>query len=182
MAKVVEFQRKLGQRLPNRSSVATFVAAFAVGVVLALSYPTLREKLDFAYSMLRETVDSVSPPQPQSSAQFAMCGRLERYNCVIDGDTFYFQDLKIRIADTDTPETHPPRCEYERELGARATRRLHELLNVGPFELAQLGNRDEDRYGRKLRIVHRNGRSLGDILVAEGLARTWTGRRQPWCS
>lgn len=31
-------------------------------------------------------------------------------------------------------------------------------------------SRDEDRYGRKLRVLVRNGRSLGDILVSEGLA------------
>jgi endonuclease YncB( thermonuclease family) len=41
--------------------------------------------------------------------------------------------------------------------------------------------RDADRYGRKLRVVTRNGRSLGDILVAEGLARRWDGRRRSWC-
>ena len=35
--------------------------------------------------------------------------------------------------------------------------------------------RNEDRYGRKLRVVVRNGRSLGDWLVSEGLARTWGG-------
>jgi endonuclease YncB( thermonuclease family) len=181
VASVIQFQRRLVQRLPNRSSVVTFAAAFAVGAILALIYPTLREKLDIVYPTLRETVDGVSPPQLQSSPLFGMCGGFGRYNCVIDGDTFYSQGLKIRIADIDTPETHPPRCEYERELGARATRRLNELLNVGPFELVKLGNRDEDRYGRKLRVVLRNGRSLGDVLVAEGLARTWTGRRQPWC-
>jgi endonuclease YncB( thermonuclease family) len=27
----------------------------------------------------------------------------------------------------------------------------------------------------------RDGRSLGDQLVSEGLARTWSGRREPWC-
>jgi endonuclease YncB( thermonuclease family) len=54
------------------------------------------------------------------------------------------------------------------------------LLAAGPFELRMLG-RDVDRYGRKLRVVVRDGRSLGDQLVAEGLARTWTGRREPWC-
>ena len=26
-----------------------------------------------------------------------------------------------------------------------------------------------------------DGRSLGDILVSEGLARTGAGRREPWC-
>ena len=57
---------------------------------------------------------------------------------------------------------------------------MAELLAAGPFELSPV-DRDEDRYGRKLRVVTRNGRSLGDQLVAEGLARTWTGRREPWC-
>lgn len=44
-----------------------------------------------------------------------------------------------------------------------------------------IGNRDADRYGRKLRVLVRNGRSLGDVLVNEGLARTWNGAREPWC-
>jgi micrococcal nuclease len=101
---------------------------------------------------------------------------------VVDGDTFWVGGDKIRIADIDTPETHPPRCAYEAELGEKATRRLAALLGEGPFELAPIGGRDVDRYGRKLRIVMRDGRSLGDRLVSEGLARTWTGRRQPWCA
>jgi endonuclease YncB( thermonuclease family) len=58
---------------------------------------------------------------------------------------------------------------------------MDELLRQGPFELQPVGE-DEDRYGRKLRVVTRGGRSLGDQLVSEGLARTWTGRREPWCA
>jgi endonuclease YncB( thermonuclease family) len=100
---------------------------------------------------------------------------------IVDGDTFWVGGDKIRIADIDTPETHPARCAQEAELGEKATRRLAVLLGEGPFELERVGGRDVDRYGRKLRIVTRNGRSLGDVLVAEGLARTWTGRREPWC-
>lgn len=111
---------------------------------------------------------------------FAVCSAAVRRNCVVDGDTFWTADEKIRIADIDTPETHPPRCAYEAELGDRATRRLSALLSAGPFELQSI-DRDEDRYGRKLRIVMRDGRSIGDALVAEGLAREWTGRREPWC-
>ena len=87
---------------------------------------------------------------------------------------------KIRVADIDTPETHPPRCEREAELGRRATLRLQELLNAGPVALESSG-RDIDRYGRKLRIVTRGGQSLGTVLVAEGLARRWDGARHPWC-
>ncbi len=99
---------------------------------------------------------------------------------IIDGDTFHYGGEKIRIADIDTPELRG-RCAYETQLAGRATRRMDQLLRQGPFELRSVG-RDEDRYGRKLRIVTRSGRSLGDILVAEGLARTWTARREPWCS
>jgi len=100
---------------------------------------------------------------------------------VIDGDTFDYDGVRIRIADIDTPEVRG-RCAYEIELAARATDRLEALLGEGAFELRPLpSGRDEDRYGRKLRIVTRDGQSLGDTLVSEGLARTWTGRREPWC-
>ena len=65
-------------------------------------------------------------------------------------------------------------------LGDRATVRLTSLLNAGPFTL-EAGSRDTDRYGRKLRVVRRDGHSLGEVLVAEGLARLWDGSRHPWC-
>ncbi|MBX9454735.1 MAG: thermonuclease family protein [Rhizobium sp.] len=104
----------------------------------------------------------------------------KRSNCVIDGDTFYFGATKVRISDIDAPETHPPRCAREADLGDRATRRLVQLLSAGAFQLVR-ADRDIDRYGRQLRIVVRDGRSLGKVLVAEGLARPWTGKRRPWC-
>ena len=99
---------------------------------------------------------------------------------VIDGDTFRYAGEKIRIADIDTPEVNG-RCASEKALAARATDRLAVLLAAGPFKLEPV-DRDEDRYGRKLRIVTRGGRSIGDQLVSEGLARTWSGRREPWCA
>lgn len=115
-----------------------------------------------------------------ANARFAKCGAV-RITCVVDGDTFWFEGRKIRVADIDTPEIGKPKCDSELELGLRATQRFIELLNAGPFEIRSVGSRDKDRYGRELRVVTRNGRSLGDQLVAEGLARTWSGRRQPWC-
>lgn len=103
------------------------------------------------------------------------------YVRVIDGDTFVYAGTRIRIADIDTPEVHG-RCPEESALAAQATWRLGVLLGQGPFELHRLpSGRDHDRYGRELRIVTRGGQSLGNVLVAEGLARTWTGRREPWC-
>ncbi|HEX8640047.1 MAG TPA: thermonuclease family protein, partial [Allosphingosinicella sp.] len=97
-------------------------------------------------------------------------------------DTFDYGGERIRIADIDTPELRG-RCAYEIALAGQATERMRALLAAGPFELHRTPDgRDEDGYGRKLRIVTRNGRSLGDALVAEGLARTWSGRREPWCT
>ena len=114
------------------------------------------------------------------SARFALCHSGGGSNCVADGDTFWFAGDKYRIADIDTPETHPARCAEEAALGAVATGRLHQWLNAGSFSLESTG-RDADRYGRKLRIVTRGGTSVGSVLVAEGLARPWEGRRRPWC-
>ena len=111
----------------------------------------------------------------------ALCPPGPRDNCVVDGDTFWLGGEKIRIADIDTPEISEPKCSAEKALGVRATQRLIVLLNAGPFVLSQVGTRDRDRNGRLLRVVTRGGRSIGDQLVREGLARTWTGRREPWC-
>jgi micrococcal nuclease len=114
------------------------------------------------------------------AASFGLCHTGGGTNCVVDGDTFWIQGEKVRIADIDAPETHPPRCAEEADLGERATLRLQALLNAGPVTLAS-ADRNTDRYGRLLRIVERDGRSLGEQLVSEGLARRWTGRRMPWC-
>jgi micrococcal nuclease len=126
---------------------------------------------------------SAAIPQHEAKKQrFVACGYVTRNNCVIDGDTFFFGGEKIRIADIDAPETSSAQCANEAELGARATTRLRELLNEGPFELRGYKSRDTDRYGRKLRVIVRDGRSIGDTLIAEGLARRWSGRRMPWCA
>ncbi|MGB8293302.1 MAG: thermonuclease family protein [Rhizobium ruizarguesonis] len=121
-----------------------------------------------------------TPGQDTLSTPFVLCGDSHRTNCVVDGDTFWFGGEKIRIADIDTPELSPPRCEAERIKGEAAKSRLLTLLNAGKFSLAA-GFRDEDKYGRKLRTVSRAGNSLGDVLIKEGLARSWDGARHRWC-
>jgi nuclease-like protein len=112
---------------------------------------------------------------------FALCYGWNQHRCVIDGDTIRYSGLTIRLEDIDTPETHEPKCRSELELGNRATNRLIELLNAGAFEIVHNGGQDEDRYGRKLRVIEREGRSLGDVMIAEGLGRRWDGRRHSWC-
>jgi endonuclease YncB( thermonuclease family) len=114
------------------------------------------------------------------TAAFALCGSGPRIDCVVDGDTFWIEGEKVRIADINAPETSHPACGAEAARGAAATRRLIALLNQGPIAL-EAGSRDRDRYGRLLRVVSRDGRSLGDQLVSEGLAERWNGRRGSWC-
>ncbi|KPH60655.1 thermonuclease family protein [Novosphingobium sp. ST904] len=116
------------------------------------------------------------------TGQFARCSGPVRRTCVVDGDTFWYEGEKIRIADINTPETSKPECAEEARLGAIATKRLTALLNEGPFSLQPGGDgRDKDRYGRALRVVTRQGRSLGAALVDEGLAEQWQGYRRDWC-
>ena len=118
-----------------------------------------------------------------SVAHFSLCHTGGGRNCVVDGDTIWLNGEKIRIADIDTPETHPARCADEQRLGDRATARLQNLLNAGPVELYPAANgRTHDRYGRRLAVLARDGQSLGMILVGEGLARRYSGGpRDPWC-
>lgn len=118
--------------------------------------------------------------QARAAHSFTVCGTIRR-TCVVDGDTIWLEGAKIRIADIDTPEISSPQCDAEYERGIRARDRLVVLLNKGELKLRPTGNRDEDQYGRKLRIIMQRGRSLGDQLVSENLARTWTGRRESWC-
>ncbi|HZA66759.1 MAG TPA: thermonuclease family protein [Geminicoccaceae bacterium] len=111
---------------------------------------------------------------------FTLCVNGSQQNCVVDGDTIRYRGIKIRLEDIDAPEVFSPRCASEAALGRQATDRLLELMNAGPFAVVG-GGRDEDRYGRKLRVIARDGRSLGATLVAERLARPWDGARRSWC-
>ena len=83
----------------------------------------------------------------------------------------------IRIFNIDAPEIEG-QCAYESNLAQRSKHRLAELLQGQSVEVLRQG---KDRYGRTLASVNINGRDAGDILVSEGLARIWGGRREPWC-
>jgi micrococcal nuclease len=150
-------------------------AGLGAGMAIGLALPYLPAQLP--------TFPNPGEPAPvmrQTSSHFDLCFTGGGFNCVVDGDTFWIGGEKVRVADIDAPETHPPRCAYEQALGDHATKRLQELLNDGPVQLESI-DRDKDVYGRNLRIVTRDGKSLGQQLIREGLAHPWTGSRQPWC-
>jgi micrococcal nuclease len=102
---------------------------------------------------------------------------------IIDGDTLedMREDVTYRVVNIDTPETgQRARCDAERALGNRATEMVRTLVRgAQQLELRETGR--IDRYGRTIAFVLIDGRDLGETLIAEGVARPWRGRREPWC-
>ena len=155
---------------------AVLIASPIVGIGVAWLWNTAPGSSPAGTSSLL----SRTPTVEQFNENFSECSGPIRFSCVVDGDTFWLQGEKIRIADINAPEVSEPQCPSEAQLGARATERLIVLLNAGAFSL-ETADRDEDQYGRKLRVVTRGGKSLGETLVNEGLAERWKGYRGSWC-
>jgi endonuclease YncB( thermonuclease family) len=178
---LVQFRRRRPSRRrgakfpfgPGRHWLAVGFAAFAVA---AFQLEAPRQATDMTPTAAIAAPERTGRPRP-----FQLCGKGERHNCIVDGDTIWLDGENIRIADIDTPEVFSPSCPAEHTKGVEATRRMMALLNAGTFELRGVG-RETDRYGRTLRTIHRDGESLGARLVAEGLAEEWGGRRIAWCS
>jgi endonuclease YncB( thermonuclease family) len=101
---------------------------------------------------------------------------------VWDGDSFRLGHAGkaevIRIFNIDAPEIEG-QCAFESDLAQQAKRRLAELMDGRQISVQRQG---VDRYGRTLAAISVNGIDAGDVLVGEGLARTWSGRREAWCS
>lgn len=187
MADVYKFRRtKFGTRTgdpsprsmaaPQRDWLSWIGITAFVFVLSALGFAWLLGGLDAH----RIGAASANTRAATESASFSICRNGSQTDCVVDGDTFRYRGLIYRVADIDTPETRDAMCATERALGEQAKQRLRTLLNAGPFAIEGYV-RDEDMYGRKLRIITRDGQSLGMMLVGEGLAREWDGSRHPWC-
>lgn len=97
---------------------------------------------------------------------------------VTDGDTIRCGDERVRLLGIDTPELFSPRCPREKQQARAAKDRLAELLRAGTMTLDRDG---ADRFGRTLATVRVDGVDVGAVLVREGHAREWTGRRETWC-
>ncbi len=105
---------------------------------------------------------------------------------IIDGDTIAIDGEHVRLTGFDTPEVAHARCDAERELGQRATQRLEELVcrsGEASVEVVMSTRRlgpATERHGRALARIVVDGLDVGEILVAEGLARRSKPRRG-WC-
>lgn len=99
---------------------------------------------------------------------------------VYDGDTFTLDGERIRIAAIDTPERSTPQCDAEKRLARLARSRLAQLLGDGSA-IALERHPSPDRYGRTLARVTVNGLDVSTVLIREGLAVHWGGKRHSWC-
>lgn len=105
----------------------------------------------------------------------------------VDGDTIKCDGVNMRdmgdgapfVSGYDAPETRGADCQEELELGRAATARMKELLPRA--QVYDSGERD--RYKRPLVWVRLpDGRSVGSVLISEGLARAWRPKYQAdWC-
>jgi endonuclease YncB( thermonuclease family) len=65
-------------------------------------------------------------------------------------------------------------------MAVEAKARLAQTIDGQNVELVREG-RQRDRFGRVLARVVFQDKDMGEMLVAAGVARRWTGRRESWC-
>jgi micrococcal nuclease len=147
-----------GAALYERTKVA------AVDPVMVSSLPKVRSKTPLA-------------SQSASARPMPVCGSGRRVNCVVDGDTFWLDGEKYRIANIDTPEIKG-KCSAEHTTALRARQRLAEMVENRPIQIRASG---KDRYGRTLVLVADASGDIGNRLVGEGLAEVWGGDFIDWC-
>ena len=116
-------------------------------------------------------------PTLAEDAGFMLCEALPHITCVWSGDSFFLRGQMVRLADITAPARYASECPGASNLSWLAALKLRDLLNRGSFELSGDGQVD----GAQLRLVTRNGQSIGAELVAAGLAREKTAKAPNWC-
>jgi micrococcal nuclease len=131
------------------------------------------------------------------STQMALAEPIERHEVFVkDGDTViigpgvegHAKEQEYRLVGFDTPETTRGKCPAEIEKGNRATARLIALLDTGKIDLTEIecscppGKKaltKDCNAGRRCGHLTVNGRDVGEILIAEGLAMPYVCEAPP---
>lgn len=151
----------------------------AIAVLVSVAFICATLLLSPAPRAEAQTTQLASAEAIHSRPTEAASGRIR----VVDGDTIEDtrSNVTYRLVNIDTPETGSrARCTAERDMGDRAKDAVRTLLShARRIELRPTGR--VDRYGRTIAFVLIDDRDMGETLMAEGLARPWRGRREPWC-
>lgn len=126
----------------------------------------------------------IATTSASANEQLRMCLPGERNTraktCIVDGDTLWLHGENIRLESFDTPEPQTNVCggAFERDLAHQASARLLELLNSNDWTIDRFGY---DPSGRRLATIRIGSVDVGDILIAERLARRWPDGPEWWC-
>lgn len=116
---------------------------------------------------------------------------------VVDGDTIRVDGRLTRLVGFNAPETWRPACASEMRLGEQATARVRQMWRTSALEFAEVpcacpsgaAGTSDCNYGRACGTLRADGRDVGDILIAEGLAVPFVCRGtgcpptpRPWCA
>lgn len=132
-----------------------------------------------AVLLIANLIRPVSAIADDSNVLWQECHPYERrITCVVDGDTLWYQGIKIRLLDIDAPEVEGL-CLNERQLAQSAKLELTRLLNTGLIRITYDG---QDRYGRHLATLLVREGEVGPAMLAAGLAESFGQRSpSPWC-
>jgi endonuclease YncB( thermonuclease family) len=92
---------------------------------------------------------------------------------IVDGDTIWIDDTKIRLWGIDAPEAKQV-CQRDGKhwrCGEAATEALRQFIGTSPVTCE---NHGKDRYGRMIGKCSVNGLDIGAEMVSRGLALAYT--------
>lgn len=100
---------------------------------------------------------------------------------VIDGDTLSVRGKAFHIEGIDAPNLPPhARCWSEAALAVQAANMVSD--HIAGMDRLVMGDYGEDRFGRTIgRVITRSGQTLGDALVAAGVAAQTEDQTWDWC-
>ena len=74
------------------------------------------------------------------TSDFPICKGSYRVTCIVDGDMLWFQQVKYRLKDIDTPEMAPRHKCVQEGLQARLARdRLQQIMSSSEFTITTHG-------------------------------------------
>ena len=130
MGKIVKFRKRPKSKLPKEwqgyrakrpgaSGLGYAITGLVLGGLVAVAIITAPGSSVQPAAM---ALGLLSKAEPATARTFTHCHTGGGSNCVVDGDTIWMDGIKIRVADIDAPETHPPRTPKRKQASSDSPR------------------------------------------------------------